>query len=239
MHKTNITSLLTIWNIKHDDWHNKIIEIGDQTAIRIKNGIKYRRNYERGLLLFSLVNHFKVRKFLEFGTGRGFSTACALLADPSIEMFTIDSVSSSAAKNLLLELKFELKNVHFIESDSTKLGYKLPNDFDLVFIDGGHDYDTVKNDYQIALAHCSRGIILFDDYRNKHKGVKKVIKKIKKEKILVNSDGWIFENKLIHEVGDADNILDGKETASGQVIVPIGLSIEEIVSPKLSNGHFA
>ena len=86
-----------------------------------------------------------------------------------------DPYSLVAVKDLLK--KYE-KNIHLIKGNSNKILKKLDMSLiEYVFLDGGHDYETVKND----LINCSGvvergGTILCDDYNLGHaSGVRKAI----------------------------------------------------------------
>lgn len=71
------------------------------------------------------------------------------------------------------------------------LGYKLvPNGADLVYIDGSHTYEDVKNDMRNFFPKVRLGGIMFgDDYNNQaFPGVKKAV------------DAFVMENKLKLEV---------------------------------------
>jgi len=83
--------------------------------------------------------------------------------------------SKSAVQNLLKKFK---KNIHLIQGNSNKILKKIDmSKIDYVFLDGGHDYETVKND----LNNCTKvltkeGTILCDDYNLTYApGVKKAI----------------------------------------------------------------
>ena len=83
--------------------------------------------------------------------------------------------SLNSVKELLK--KFE-KNVEIIKGDSKKILPKIDlSNVDYVFLDGGHSYETVKND----LNNCkivieNKGIVLCDDYNLSYApGVKKAI----------------------------------------------------------------
>jgi predicted O-methyltransferase YrrM len=224
MQKTNIIEICNRLKFDYMTYKDEICRIGDLTAIRFIKGKKYRRNYERSILIMSLIKAFNVKSFFEFGTGRGFVTAAASIMNVPV-IYTVDSESTKTAINLLTKLGIKTDSIVFINKKSDQIIIDNFPKFDLVFIDGGHDYKSVKNDYEIACKICDRGLIVFDDFRNKHKGVKKFIKTIPENKILVNTDGWIFENSLISIAGDADKIVDKKETDSGQVIKPKGVEI--------------
>jgi hypothetical protein len=73
--------------------------------------------------------------------------------------------------------KFE-KNVHLIKGNSNKLLQKIDmSKIDYVFLDGGHAYETVKNDLYYSKAVLdNNGTILCDDYNLSYApGVKKAI----------------------------------------------------------------
>ena len=83
--------------------------------------------------------------------------------------------SLEAVKDLLN--KFE-DNIHLIQGNSNKILSKIDmKKIDYVFLDGGHEYSTVKND----LDYCkevilSNGVVLCDDYDLTYApGVKKAI----------------------------------------------------------------
>ena len=103
-----------------------------------------------------------------------------------------DPYTLEAVKDLLK--KFE-NNIHLIKGNSNKVLKKIDmSKIDYVFLDGGHDYQTVKND----LNNCdevikNNGTILCDDYNLSYApGVKKAIDEFVKNnnyncKILLNS----------------------------------------------------
>ena len=74
-----------------------------------------------------------------------------------------DPYSLESVKSLLK--KFE-KNVHLIVGNSNKVLKKIDmSKIDYVFLDGGHDYETVKNDLNSCVEVISNnGTILCDDY---------------------------------------------------------------------------
>ena len=86
-----------------------------------------------------------------------------------------DPYTKEAVSELLMKFK---NNVHLIKGNSNKV-LKLMDlgQVDFVFLDGGHDYDTVKND----LICCrevveNKGTILCDDYNLSYApGVRKAI----------------------------------------------------------------
>ena len=71
--------------------------------------------------------------------------------------------SLEAVKDLLNKFK---DNVHLIKGNSNKILSKIEmNKIDYVFLDGGHEYNTVKNDLECCKeVILNNGIVLCDDY---------------------------------------------------------------------------
>ena len=108
--------------------------------------------------------------------------------------------SKSAVHNLLK--KFE-KNIYLIQGNSNKILKKIDMlKVDYVFLDGGHDYETVKNDLNCCKdVIVKNGTILCDDYNLTYApGVKKAIDEYVNKnnfncKILLEGRFAIIENK--------------------------------------------
>ncbi len=86
----------------------------------------------------------------------------------------LDPYSHQSVLKLLK--KFE-KNINIIKGNSNKILKETPSKFDYVFLDGGHKYETVKNDLKnLTQVINNGGIILCDDYNLSYApGVKKAI----------------------------------------------------------------
>ena len=83
--------------------------------------------------------------------------------------------SLEAVRDLLK--KFE-KNVHLIQGNSNKVLKKIDmSKIDYVFLDGGHEYNTVKNDLDNSIEVITKGgTVLCDDYNlGSAPGVKEAI----------------------------------------------------------------
>ena len=81
-------------------------------------------------------------------------------------------------------LKVYKNNIQLIKGNSNQLLKDIQiNNIDLIFIDGGHDYTTVKNDLDQSKKIISKsGTILCDDYNLSYaEGVKKAIDEFIKE----------------------------------------------------------
>ena len=92
-----------------------------------------------------------------------------------------DPYSLEAVEELLKKFK---KNVHLIKGNSNKILRNIDmSKIDYVFLDGGHEYETIKND----LINCievvdKNGTILCDDYNLSYApGVKRAIDEFTKE----------------------------------------------------------
>ena len=99
-----------------------------------------------------------------------------------------DPYSIEAVSDLLK--KFE-KNTHLIKGNSNELLKKIDmSKIDYVFLDGGHAYETVKNDLYYSKAVLdNNGTILCDDYNlGQAPGVKKAI------------DEFILDNNFKYEI---------------------------------------
>ena len=158
--------------------------------------------FEHGLLLYLLVLKYRPTNILEVGTGGGYSSLFMMRAMNdfkisgkicSIDRYSINQPYKKIVKkngNELSEITTVKKNwskygpKNWEDIIETRSGYSsevlaqtdLPK-FDMVFIDGGHDYDTVKHDFYSSIKLVSENfIILFDDYISRpFYGVKKFV----------------------------------------------------------------
>lgn len=196
--------------------------IGDLTAIRNKGSLKYRKNYERGILLCALVEYFGLHRMLEFGTGRGYAAACVSSLTSIEEVVTIDKEKPRQAKALMRQAGVSLDNISFITANANQLQPKsIPGTFDLFFIDAQHDGASVRSNFELCSKKArDKFVVVFDDYRNKFPSVKKQIDKIGSldQKILVHTDGWLISNPGIKVAKDADVVREGREYGSGLVV---------------------
>ena len=142
------------------------------TKRRPPKGEPYTPNPERGLIIYALVKGYHYKRYLEIGTARGYSVACALQAlndeiDADTKIVTIDrspNVVSEAQRNVASLFREEtVSHVNFIVGESRLILKGVTQNFDLVFVDGGHAFEDVITDGQWAIDHCC-GHIVFDDY---------------------------------------------------------------------------
>lgn len=85
------------------------------------------------------------------------------------------NLNSLKSVNSLLK-KFN-KNVILYKGLSSKMLPKIDiSKIDFVFLDGGHSYETVKNDLHLILKNIKKNkVIICDDYDQKQYGVKKAV----------------------------------------------------------------
>lgn len=197
--------------------------------------------YQHGLLLYLLVSKFRPKVILEIGTGGAYSSIFMMwaLATKNIDgkIFTIDRYSTTKPfeKNLddgKIKITtvneqwktFGPQNWHDLVIPCTgHSGIVLAKQnfpkIDMLFIDGAHDYDSVKHDFFSCIEYLSDNfVILFDDYIDRpFYGVKKLIDEvstkipvqlIETNKILVNSEHKqharciIVNNSLVRPITD-------------------------------------
>ena len=138
-----------------------------------KVGCFFRPNYERGILIYSLIRKFNISSMLEIGFGRGYSTFCAAMAmhDSGIDG-KITTIDSSFNKDYITHLskifpKQWFEKIQFVHSTSDqffdKIDSKSHTGYDFIYIDGDHRYDYVKRDWNNSKDLYNK-FLLFDDY---------------------------------------------------------------------------
>jgi hypothetical protein len=169
------------------------------------NFLKQIPNYERGILLYSLIAKYKPKNVLEIGTAEGYSTLCMAWAmtDYNIngKIFTIDpkpfdvpvernvTWEDNPKHDTVMLSRRELWNKfadnEWIKKIEVLTGFsgevlqkntKLPK-MDMGFIDGSHVYEAVVHDFYAFLEVASESFyLLLDDYvPNENDGVTKTI----------------------------------------------------------------
>ena len=151
-------------------------------------------NYERGILLYSLIAKYRPKNILEIGTAEGYSTLCMAWAmtDYNINgrIFTIDPkpfdvpverkitweenpkhntvmLSTKELWNKFADKEW-IKKIEVLTGFSGEILQKKTKEFpkmDMGFIDGHHRYEAVLHDFYAFLRTASENFyLLFDDY---------------------------------------------------------------------------
>lgn len=96
--------------------------------------------------------------------------------------------------------KFNVEDrITIFEGDSREMIHKVKNNYyDIVFIDGGHEYDIIKSDVENGYKKLkSGGVIVFDDFSGGKLSYEKYdIKNANKE--MLEQDTYLFDDTLIH-----------------------------------------
>jgi len=135
------------------------------------------------LELFSLLTLLKKvdpKNIFEFGLLNGGSLYHLYLnTNEDVHITSLDC----NLENFYPKIENELKNqsrINIIHEDSTQFDPKsFKSSMDFIFIDGGHDYEIVKNDSEKALQMLApNGVIVWDDYNTDFSGVYKYLNEL-------------------------------------------------------------
>lgn len=135
-------------------------------------GAFFRPNYERGVLIYSLIKKYRLSSYLEIGFGRGFSAICAAKAmhDAGIagSVYTVDVKFDEKQMELIKQTipGDWLTRIVAVQGPSQhvlpQVFEKMPK-FDFVYIDGDHRAEAVKSDWD-SVKDKWESFCLFDDY---------------------------------------------------------------------------
>ena len=158
-------------------------QIGEYTAKKSRSpqsklyktaGCFFRPNYERGLLIYSLIKKYNLKSFLEIGFGRGYGTFCAAKAfheNGGGKIVTIDPLfgeenTKQHVKRLIESFPrewFSSNDINFIKGFSQDMLPNMDENFDFIYIDGDHTYEATKKDWLNTKDKFNK-FLLFDDY---------------------------------------------------------------------------
>lgn len=181
--------------------------------------------------MYSLVRNFKYENILEIGTGTGFSSlifAKALVDEGFSSSYrdderiygTVDTIDINEDSPNIFQNNFgkfreyipELESmITFYNKDSSELIPFLDKQYDLAFIDGCHDYECVKADYENVLKKIRKGgCIVFHDVvetPNYKQGIWDVVEEIKQDNEVFHLTEEIFDYFSFEEdVNDANRM---------------------------------
>ncbi len=120
-----------------------------------------------GSLLYRLSNYYKAQHILEFGTSLGFGTIHLASGNFTNTVYSIEACPNTIRKATENIAAFDIKNVQLINSDfRTFIAEKHSTIYDIIFIDGHHDGEALK-EYVNALQANSHDetIFVLDDIR--------------------------------------------------------------------------
>lgn len=135
-------------------------------------GAFFRPNYERGILVYSLIKKYNLTSVCEIGFGRGYTTMCAAaaLCETSADgkVYTIDPNFDENHMKMISQIfpKEWLDRIVFVNgpSPSAFSHEKLSNlKWDMVYVDGDHRAPAVEADWA-AVKDRWNAFCLFDDY---------------------------------------------------------------------------
>lgn len=152
--------------------------IGEFTAKRTRNpsdpnykkyGFTYKSNYERAILICSLIQVYNLQSFIEVGFGRGYTSFCVAKTFHDLgvkgQITTIDPNFNEEHLNSLTRVfpKDWFDMIKFTKGTSQDVLPKLNDNFDFAYIDGDHSYEATKSDWENCLKK-NPSVVLFDDY---------------------------------------------------------------------------
>lgn len=103
-------------------------------------------------LVASIVHAVGARVYMEIGSQNGVTVRRVLEENPDVFVVAVDKV----------KLPFEHDQVCFLQGDSHAVLPSIGIKPDVVFVDGGHDYDTALNDIRWAQGRGVKVILAHD-----------------------------------------------------------------------------
>lgn len=130
----------------------------------------------------------KISKVFEFGVYKGGSFR---IFNENIDSLTYYGIDHGE------RMEFEeIRNLGGIVLQQDSQDFEpqsIEQKFDLVFIDGGHSFDTVRNDTRKAFELLADGgIIIWDDYIPSQSGVYRYLNEFHKQNPLIHIEGTSF-----------------------------------------------
>lgn len=134
-----------------------------------RHGAFFRPNYERGILIHSLIKYWKLDSMLEIGFGRGYGALCAARAFEELggggKVTSVDPVIDEKQLKVINDSFPDTwtRRIELLPGTSRDVLPQLRGSFDLVYIDGDHCEEATRFDWSYA-EKLARRFVLFDDY---------------------------------------------------------------------------
>ena len=137
--------------------------------------------------LSSIAKFLAPSSYFEFGTYKGWTLANVVLNLPATsKIYSIDQIPNASSDPRVHSI-LNASNIVRLTGNTYDYDFNaFEGKMDLVFIDGGHDYETVKNDTRIAMRLLApKGVLLWHDYNREHPGVYDFLNELSRELPLV------------------------------------------------------
>ena len=109
---------------------------------------------------------------------------------------TIEDEEMQKAFQQVRELFAQDPLTHIVKNTSKEASSLVPNNLDLVFIDGNHDYHFVKEDIELWLPKVRPGGVLAGHDYGRFSGVKKAVDELLGSDVLIKEDFvWLHYTK--------------------------------------------
>ena len=162
-------------------------DISDRTTLMGAGEINILKKYVRRLPENAIV--------IIIGAGAGTSSLAILEERTDLVIFSIDTVfptkdryKPGEKENLQQAGMWNNGIVIQVLGDSQRIGKTWPYQYDMIFIDGDHRYEAVKQDINLWVPKASEdAVIIFHDYATKEKKPKAGVKQAVDEILL---DEW-------------------------------------------------
>ncbi len=131
--------------------------------------------------LAAITRAVRPKKILEIGTAKGGSTYQFFLNSDAI-IFTLDLGTPEIANEAIRKC-FQSERIRVLTSDSRTFDFSALENVDMIFIDGGHDAETVLSDSENAFKIISKGgVVLWHDYKPSFPGVFSALNNLSRER---------------------------------------------------------
>jgi predicted O-methyltransferase YrrM len=203
------------------------IEIGgdrlyDGTGIHFMQNPKEFHDLLQFLVKAKFDCNLRIDRILEFGWSAGISHTIFYKILQPMESVVVDLIVPSGINTGTFFANLRFKNLTLIANDSTsnytKQNLSKLGPYDFIFIDGGHDYETVKLDFLTAKQNASaRAVIAVHDiYAELPSEVKKFWEEVKLSKEFKTIEFCDNEETIKYGIGlvsiGSDDIFNESDT---------------------------